>query len=636
MSVRRYFDRFRPSIAPSGLGLALAATLLAACGGGTAATSRTAASPALAPTGPREQTADQQVSHVLSRLTFGARPGDVQRVREMGVDRWIDLQLHPERIDDSATDAFMHQSYSLLEIDAAELQRRAPPPGVLQQQLAAKAKGRELTAADSAEYKAAQEATRQLVGEVNSARVSRAAMSQRQLDEVMVDFWLNHFNVYTQKGPQARYHLAEYESKSIRPYALGKFRDLLGAVAKSPAMLFYLDNWQSQADSTRPRLVMAGGRLTALSPAQIRALQTRGGRGGQQPPAPPRGRGGLNENYGRELLELHTLGVDGGYTQADVIDVARALTGWTLQGPRQAESGFNFVPLMHDAGEKKVLGHTLAAGRGIEDGEEVLDIVSKHPSTARYISFKLARYFVSDVPPQSIVDRAAAVFTATDGDIREVVRTIVTSSEFFAQSAYRAKVKTPFQVVVSTLRALDAKPDPTPRTAQLIAGLGQPIFGHQTPDGWPDTGDKWMNTGAILQRINFGFVVAAGRVPGASPLGFAGAEALKNAPLEQQVDGVAAALLGGAVSADTRAVLLSGTNPLMKAAPADMTNTAGSGMNAGMGAPPAGPPPGPPGGAGGPPGPPPGGGPLNRPLPPLKGLNQVIGLALGSPEFQRR
>ncbi len=586
----------------------VAALTVTACGGsaaGSAAGSgaRTAATPAMAPSGPREQTADQQLSHVLSRLAFGARPGDVSRVREMGVDRWIDLQLHPDRIDDDAAERFMHENYKLLEVDAAELQRMVPPPGVLQQEMAARTKGREATAADSADYKKALEASRQLVGEVNSARVTRAATSQRQLQEVMVDFWLNHFTVYAAKGPQARYHLAEYETKSIRPHALGKFRDLLGAVAKSPAMLFYLDNWQSQADSTRPRLVMAGGRLTALSPAQIRALQTRaaaGGRGQQAIAAtPPRGRAGLNENYGRELLELHTLGVDGGYTQADVINVARALTGWTLQGPRQAESGFNFVPLMHDAGEKVVLGHTLAAGRGVEDGEEVLDIVARHPSTAHYIAFKLARHFVSDTPSPALVDRAAAVFTATDGDIREVLRTIVTSQEFFAASTYRGKVKTPFEVVVSTVRALDGKPDPTPRTAQFVAGLGQPIFGHQTPDGWPDTGDKWMNTGAIMQRINFGFVAAAGRVPGAAALGFPGADALKNAPLEQQVDGVTAALLGGSISADTRAVLLSGTNPLLTATPAD-------------------------------------GAMASRPLPPIKGINQVIGLALGSPEFQRR
>ena len=225
----------------------------AACGGNAATGgSHTGALPAMAPVGPREQTADQQLSHVLSRLSFGARPGDMQRVREMGVDGWIDLQLHPERIDDAAAEQFMHENYTLLEVDAAELQRMVPPPGVLQQELAARTKGREATAADSADYKKALEATRRLVGEVSSARVTRAATSQRQLQEVMVDFWLNHFTVYAAKGPQARYHLAEYETKSIRPHALGKFRDLLGAVAKSPAMLFYLDNWMS-ADPAGPQ-----------------------------------------------------------------------------------------------------------------------------------------------------------------------------------------------------------------------------------------------------------------------------------------------------------------------------------------------------------------------------------------------
>src|SRR5581483_9000926 len=436
----------------------------------------------------------------------------VAQVRAMGVDRWIDAQLHPERIDDSRLDEFVRSSYRLIAERPADLERRYPPPGQIVNQAAARGRGTAaagrtpgagLSPEDSARLRDSQQALRQLTGEVQSSRVARAVYSERQLQEVMTDFWLNHFSVYDAKGPRERYFLAEYTDRVIRPNALGKFRTLLGAVAQSEAMLFYLDNWESQADSTRPRLAQLpgrGGRAGGMI-----GFPGRGGRGlmgrglpsilppSQQLPPQIR-RGGLNENYGRELLELHTLGVDGGYTQADVIDAARALTGWTFKGAAQG-GGFQFVPFMHDAGEKHVLGHTLKAGRGIEDGEELLDIVARHPSTARFIAFKLARRFVSDTPPRALVDRAAATFTRTDGDIREVVRTIVTSPEFFSRAAYRSKVKSPFEVVVSAVRALGGQPDPTPRTAAAVGQLGQPIFGHQAPNGWPETGDQWMNTG---------------------------------------------------------------------------------------------------------------------------------------------
>ncbi|MEA3247126.1 MAG: DUF1800 domain-containing protein [Gemmatimonadota bacterium] len=608
----------------------------------------------------REQTADQQVSHVLNRLAFGPRPGDAAQVRAMGVDRWIDEQLHPERIDDSRLDQFARSSYQLIAERPADLEKRYPPPGQILNQAAARGLGNAAAAGarreglspdDSARLRDSQQALRQLTGEVQSSRVSRAAYSERQLQEVMTDFWLNHFSVYDAKGPRERYLLAEYADRVIRPNAFGKFRTLLGAVAKSEAMLFYLDNWESQADSTRPRLAQLPGRG-----GRAGGLGGRAGRGGlgrglpsimppQQQLPPQIRRGGLNENYGRELLELHTLGVDGGYTQADVIDAARALTGWTFKGAQQG-GGFQFVPFMHDAGEKHVLGHTLKAGRGIEDGEDLLDIVARHPSTAKFIAFKLARRFVSDTPPGALVDRAAATFTRTDGDIREVVRTIVTSPEFFSRAAYRSKVKSPFEVVVSAARALGGQPDATPRTAATIGQLGQPIFGHQAPNGWPETGDQWMNTGAILNRINFGMMVAAGRLPGVSPFGIAGGDSLRGAPLDQQVDGAVRALLGGDVSPETRAVLVSGENPLAKASGSDAPT---GGRADPMGAPPAG-RGGRAGGAGGrgappdptmgPPDPammPPGGGGRGfGQLPQLRGLPLVVGLALGSPEFQRR
>lgn len=589
----------------------------------------------------REQTADQQVAHVLSRLTFGARQGDAEALHTKGVDRWIDEQLHPERIDDGALDRFVASNYQTLGLSAAELERKYPPPGMIQN--AAAARGG-MTRADSAKLRESGQGIRQITTEVQSARIARALMSQRQLQEVVTDFWLNHFSVYDAKGPRERYMLGDYENNTIRPNALGKFRTLLGAVAKSEAMLFYLDNWQSQADSARPRLGVAG----------------RGGRGGRGPiggaiagngrgviapngtPMPQQqlqqARRGLNENYGRELLELHTLGVDGGYTQQDVINAARALTGWTLRGQPQG-GGFQFVPQVHDAGEKILLGHKLAAGRGIEDGEAVLDIVARYPATAKYIAFKLARRFVSDTPPPALVARAAETFTRTDGDIRETVRTIITSSEFFARAAYRSKVKSPFEVVASAARVLGAEPDVTPRTAAFVGQLGQPIYGHQAPNGWPETGDQWMNTGAILNRINFGMTIAAGRLPGASPMGFKDSDILQTATRELQADGVIAALLGGDASPETRAVLISGENPLAKdplAAPdpnmiTGMTPPPGGrgGRGGRAGAPLIG------GAAGGPPGRA-GGGPGFQQLPAMRGLQLVVGLALGSPEFQRR
>jgi hypothetical protein len=358
------------------------------------------------------------------------------------------------------------------------------------------------------------------------------------------------------------------------------------------------------------------------------------------PNAPGRRRAGLNENYARELMELHTMGVDGGYTQQDVIEVARALTGWSIQNPQQ-NPVFVFRPETHDAEPKLVLGQRLPGGRGIEDGEAVLDIVASHPATARFIASKLARRFVSDSPSTALVERAAATFTRTRGDIREVVRVIVTSPEFFSTESYRSKVKSPFELVASTMRAMNALPDPSPRSAQLVAQLGQPIFGKETPNGYPDVADQWMNTGAILNRINFGTAAAAGTVPGLTLDRWPATEKLRSAPREEQVDGVIVALLGGAVSHDTREILMGGSNPLVTGAAAD-SNTMSSGMAQ---------PPGRRGRAGraGRAGQPPAGAGgragragraaaaiLGRGAVNLQGLPQIIGLALGSPEFQRR
>jgi uncharacterized protein (DUF1800 family) len=561
----------------------------------------------------RELAQDQQIIHALSRLTFGARPGDVQKVRAIGLDKWVDLQLHPERIDDKDLQQFLDR-YSVINQDQNDLLREYTA-AQRERRLAKREAGDTSTRPggdDVAVQRRIALGRRQVVTELQSSRVARAVASNRQLEEVMTDFWLNHFNIYAQKGAPEVYYLAEYERDVIRPHSLGKFRDLLESVAKSPAMLFYLDNARSMADSTRPRLAGRNRIRQRLNPAR---------------------NGGLNENYGRELLELHTLGVDGGYTQQDVINVARALTGWTIRPP-VAGGGFIFRPEMHDAGEKIVLGHKLKANRGIEDGEEVLDIVARNPSTAKYIATKLARRFISDNPPKAVIDDAAAVFLKTGGDIREVVRSIITSNEFYSQQAFRSKVKSPFEVVVSAMRAMNAEPDSTPRTALAIAYLGEPIYGHQAPNGYPETGDAWMNTGAILNRINFGIAAAANRLPGARVRSIPGIDSLASASRQKQVDAVVALLLGGSVSPDTRAVLLSGENPLLaNAKTTDITSDSAS-MNNNMTDMPminGGPGNGPRAGARANPF-----GRPNAPLPQLTGIAQVIGLALGSPEFQRR
>ncbi|MEO8580415.1 MAG: DUF1800 domain-containing protein, partial [Gemmatimonadales bacterium] len=524
----------------------------------------------------RELPADQQIIQALNRLTFGAKPGDVQRVRAIGLDKWIDQQLYPDKINDNAMNAFV-ASYSILNQNQSDLLAQ-----YADQQRARREVKREradttgaMSAADSTAVRKQLgqqfNATRQVVAQLQSSRVARAVASERQLQEVMTDFWENHFNIYALKGAPERYYLADFDQNVVRPRALGKFRDLLEAVAQSPAMLFYLDNARSMADSTRPTLSGPNG-----APRMRRAPMGRGGLGAimgamraqqrqqqqQQQPQQKRQRQGLNENYGRELLELHTLGVDGGYTQQDVINVARAFTGWTIKPPAQG-GGFIFRPQVHDAGEKLVLGHKLGAGRGMEDAEDVLDILARSPATARFISFKLARRFVSDSPSKALVDHAAQVYLKTDGDIREVVRAIVTSPEFFSQQAFRSKVKSPFEVVVSAMRAMNAAPDNTPRTAQMIAYLGQPIFGHQAPNGWPETGDAWMNTGAILNRINFGMAAAAGRLPGADIRSLPALDTMGRAPRDKQVDAVVATILNGMVSPDTRAVLVSGEHPML-------------------------------------------------------------------------
>ena len=447
----------------------------------------------------RELASDQQVIQALNRLTFGPRPGEAQKVRAMGLDKWIDLQLHPEKIDDTPFERFADR-YDILKQDQNDLLKQYAD--AQRERRMVKRDKTDSTAMSREDRMAIQQiglARRQFMGQLQSERVARAVASNRQLEEVMTDFWLNHFNVFAGKGPPEAYYLVEYERDVIRPNALGKFRDLLEAVAKSPAMLFYLDNARSMADSTRPRL----------------ASQRRGGVFANQPRLQQLRNGGLNENYGRELLELHTLGVDGGYTQQDVINVARALTGWTIRPPVMG-GGFIFRPEMHDAGDKVVLGHKLASGRGIEDGEDVLDIVAKSPSTARFIATKLARRFVSDNPPSGLVDRVATTFTRSQGDIREMLRTIFFSPEFNSADAYRVKIKRPFELTISAIRTLGGETTGGPQLHQWIARMGEPLYGFQTPNGYSDLAESWVNTGGLLERFNFGLTLASNRIPGTS------------------------------------------------------------------------------------------------------------------------
>ena len=602
---------------------------------------------------------DEQIQQVLNRLTFGPRSEDAAKVRAMGVEKWIDAQLHPERIPDSRIDSLMSK-YAVYSMSMGDVIRDYGVVQQLQRQVKKEAGAdtsmdkrdarREVLSQDPKVAEVVRQ-TQQFVGEIQSAKLARAVNSERQLNEVMVDFWENHFSVFAGKG-QTRFFLASYDRDVIRPRALGKFRDLLGAVAKSPAMLFFLDNAQSAADSTQPTLVARnGGRgrggLIARRPGLGGV-----GRGQQLPPAArqrlenatpeqreqlmqrlqQQAKRGLNENYARELMELHTLGVDGGYTQKDVQEVARALTGWTFN--RQSGE-FLFNPAIHDAGEKTILGKKFPAGRGVQEGEEVLDMVARAPATARFITTKLARHFVSDDPPKALVDRCANTFSNSDGDIRETLRCVITSPEFFSRQAYRAKVKTPFEVVASALRAVNAQPDFTPRTAQVVARLGQPIFGRQTPDGWPDRGDAWMNTGAILNRINFGLSLAAGQLPTARLNNWPLYDSLRTLSRSQQVDGVVKSMLGGQVSVETREVLMSGENPMLArgGAASDINGMAVLDSGAMMGGGRAGRQPIKDQGVKGlPRAQIPG---FGRPVD-LKGLPQVVGLALGAPEFQRR
>jgi uncharacterized protein (DUF1800 family) len=425
----------------------------------------------------RELTPRDSALHAFSRLAYGPRAGDVDRAVAMGVMRWADAQLDPGAIDDPALRA-RERRFDILGYDRGDLARIV---------LAAREERRDRQRDSSADRPGPdQRAARRLAGQLQELVIVRAVFSERQLQEVMAEFWTNHFNVFLGKGAD-RFLLPDYIEHVIRPHALGHFADLLLATARSPAMLFYLDNWESVAARAAPDA--PGGRR-----------------------AKPRG---INENYARELLELHTLGVDGGYTQQDVINVARILTGWSIDRPRQG-GGFLFRPRAHDWDEKVVMGVRYPAGHGEDEGVRLLRWLAQQPATIHHVSSELCRRFVNDEPPDGCVDDAAAAWRRSDGDLREVVRAIVHGPDFWAPGNVGAKIKTPLQFVASALRAVGAEPDSTPGLAGVVARLGQPLYLHVAPDGYGETEQDWVNSGALLARMKVALALARDALPGAS------------------------------------------------------------------------------------------------------------------------
>jgi uncharacterized protein (DUF1800 family) len=598
---------------------------------------------------------DQQELQVLNRLTFGPRPGDVEEIHRLGIEKWVELQLHPERISENPVLEERLKPLETLRMAPSEIiaaypqintgllfrqtplnelitddqrrqilnstaeERRAALDALTpekRKQVLAVVSPQQLTGLPDVQKEAEaarqeQQAERQkqirklmpqlqdlltqdqiqtalrgsteqrdelfssldpekrlqvaaalpaqalaqfpeyrrmgmksrqpqqvVSGDLKESKVFRALYSNRQLEEVLVDFWFNHFNVFEAKNVQSptpggvRMLLASYERDAIRPHVLGKFKDLLLATARHPAMLYYLDNWES------------------ISPNAMDAFQVGPfANGGNIMQILGRQAHGLNENYGREVMELHALGVDGGYTQADVIAVARCFTGWTISQPA-TKPEFVFASFMHDTGEKAVLGHKIPAGGGEQDGLQAIDILARHPSTAKYISKKLAERFVADEPPQSLVDRMAQTFTKTDGDLRAVLQTMFTSPEFLSEGAWDAKVKSPFEMVVSAVRAMGGEAIDAFTLVQKVADLGEPLYNKLEPTGYAETGEGWLSMSNLLGRMNFATALASGQVPGVK---------LDSSRLEgKDAAGIARELLGRSASDQTLEALTKG------------------------------------------------------------------------------
>ena len=514
----------------------------------------------------------EQALHVLNRLSFGPRPGDVERVAQRGVASWIEEQLHPERIPDGRVEARL-SAYPTLSMSNAQIIARFEAPLLearkrIKAERAANAKADEGEATEAEVAKVRdlippEQRPKRILDDLTSARILRATESERQLNEVMVDFWMNHFNVYASKG-QDRFAILSFERDTIRPHIWGTFEELLQATAKSPAMLFYLDNARSVADEDH-RPFQRARAANAAGTAEARAASAAG---------TARAPRGLNENYARELMELHTLGVDGGYTQKDVTELARILTGWSIGRPRaegqaapaargfgrrggmamraaEAPGEFVFRAAAHDSGTKTLLGVAYAPG-GLSEGERAIAMLAHHPATAHHIAFQLCQRLVADEPPKELVDRVARRFLANGGDLRDTVRTIVTSPEFFDPQYYRSKIKSPFEYVVSALRAVGGATDGR-AIASKIAEMGEPLYLCQPPTGYSDTADAWVSSGALLARLNFALDLAQGRLPGttADP----GIVRLAGSTPGRGVDSAAHWLIGTDISQDTLATI---------------------------------------------------------------------------------
>ena len=579
-------------------------------------------------------TDEQKITHVLNRVGFGARLGDVEKVRAMGIEKYIDQQLNPASIDDSVAENKV-KNLDIFGLSTAELFAKYPNPGALLRQLeggkkaqadAQNQKKQETTAngtmtpADQDQNGATQAEQRerrekitaiykeydlkpagQIVPQIVANRVLRSVYSERQLQEVMVDFWQNHFNVFAGKAA-VRWYIPSYERDVLRKNALGNFKDLLVGTAQHPAMLFYLDNFESVSPNAQTpgnnggnaqrlqQILKNGGHLPpqarermkqqyGLNDAQLdqRLKDIKANPAVQQ----QRQKRGINENYARELMELHTLGVDGGYSQNDIIEVAKCFTGWTIADPRgyrraaaatiqgtedrrmdrlQRQAGvpddidsgeFYFNSRWHETGAKNFLGQKIDEG-GIKDGLKVIDILVDQSATAKFIARKLAVKFVSDNPSEALVGRVADAFHKSKGDIKTTLKALFSDKEFFAPENYRAKIKSPFELAVSSIRTLGADTNASGAMVAMLNKLGEVPYGYQAPTGYPDTAEDWVNTGALLERLNFAVAIASNRIPG-TRVDLKGFESKDKG---QILDRSIAAILDGEISPATRALLL--------------------------------------------------------------------------------
>jgi uncharacterized protein (DUF1800 family) len=542
----------------------------------------------LAQMGParREALTDRERAiHLLNRTTYGARPADIAEVMRMGRAAWLDRQMRPASIPDREVEQRMAlregaSAQQVLTTDAsgANAMTVAVSPAVTT--AGSTPAPPMIVAVDSTLTMklAAARRTAPPIGNLATGKLDRAVFSERQLEEVMTDFWFNHFNVSYNKSTEIRYLVPDYEERAIRAHVFGKFEDMLAATAEHAAMMIYLDNARSVAPGSPAALAAERGSPT-----------------------------GLNENYARELMELHTLGVDAGYTQQDVIEVARAFTGWGFRtvgeaagaasGPPSAMSqvdGFYFRANRHDTGDKIVLGRTIKGDRGMEEGREILDLLAHQPATAMHIATKLVRHFVSDEPDPRLVSEIAKVFADTDGDLRAVTRALFLSDRFYAPESYRAKAKRPFEFIASALRVSGASvPVVQQNTAAVtqLRSLRHLPYTYEAPTGFPTTADEWVSAGALIGRMNFSLELSRGRFGGIrfDPIGTFGT--------------LAEPFLAGAPSADAMTAFLGQIIP--GASLGGLTSTVSRDLAAQTD-----------------------GGPVAL-------MSRALGLAIGSPDFQR-